>query len=355
VGHSLSAMFAVYAMLNEPLVFKSFIAIDPSIWWDNTLVAKLAATKLKRLPLENVTLYIAGRVGATMNEMKIDTLETTLKQFAPAGLKWKVQAYERETHSSVRFKATYDGLKFTYEGLTPTVLFHPMYGIIQKGKPVKLYIDGDTTGVHYTLDGSVPTANSPMVTQPQTINGACTVTYRALSNRARYDKTFVGVFTGEKSPSPAKNTENWQSGGFNYAYYEGDWKAWPDLKTIRPAKTGVTDKAFDLDKLPRKTHFALVIDGMFEAKEDGYYIFFFNADNGSKLYLANKKIIEWDGDYNKPTYSYIIPLTKGLYPFHIDYLCQREDFKLGWGYVLPSKIAHMDAGPIPFEVEYNEK
>jgi predicted alpha/beta superfamily hydrolase len=354
-GHSLSAMFAVYAMLTEPSVFKSYIAVDPSIWWDHTLVAKMAAAKLKDLPLGNVTLYIAGRAGESMHEMKTDTLETILKQDAPAGLKWKVHPYERETHSSVRFKASYDGLKFTYEGLTPTVLFHPMNGIVQKGKPVKLYIDGDTTGVHFTLDSSLPTANSPVVTQPLTVSGPATVIYRAISNRPNYDKTFTGRFKDEKPPLPAKSIKNWQCGGLNYAYYEGDWKAWPDLKTIKSVKTGITDKSFDQDKLPRKTHFALIVDGMFEAKEDGYYIFFFNADKGSKLYLANKELIVWDGDYNKPTYSYIMPLTKGLYPFRIEYLHQREDFKLAWGYVPPSKIAHMDAGPIPFELEFHRK
>ncbi len=327
-GHSLSAMFAVYALLNEPAVFKSFIAVDPSIWWDNSLVAKMAAAKLKSLPLANTTLYVAGRAGEAMNGMKIDTLETLLKQYAPASLKWKVQSYDKETHSSLRFKGTYDGLKYTYEGLTPTLLFHPMNGIVQKGQPVNLYIDGDTTGVHYTLDGSMPTAGSPQVAQQQAINGPGTVTYRAISNRPRYDKVNTGTFTAEQPPIPVKSNAKWQSGGFNYAYYEGDWSAWPDLKKMKPIKTGIFGKNFNLDSLPRKSHFALAIDGMFEANEDGYYIFFLNADKGSRLLIAGKPLIEWGGDYTKPTYSYILPLKKGFYPFRIEYLHQQQDFKL---------------------------
>ncbi|UOE52866.1 alpha/beta hydrolase-fold protein [Mucilaginibacter sp. SMC90] len=354
-GHSLSAMFTIYAMLNEPAIFKSFIAVDPSMWWDNSLVAKMAAEKLKSLPLTNTTLYIAGRMGEAMNGMKIDTMETILKQFAPAGLKWKVQPYDKETHSAVRFKATYDGLKFTYEGMTPTLLFHPMNGIIQKGKPIKLYIDGDTTGVHYTLDGSTPAVGSALVAQQQTIIAPGTVTYRAMSNRARYDKVSTGTFTDEKPPVPVKKTGNWQNGGFRYAYYEGDWSTLPDLKTTKPVKTGIFNKNFNLDSLPRKNHFALTLDGMFEAKEDGYYIFFLNADKGSRLLIAGKPVIEWDGDYNKPTYSYIIPLKKGFFPFRIEYLHQRQDFRLETGYVPPSKIAHMDAGPIPFDLEYSRQ
>ncbi|MDO3627469.1 alpha/beta hydrolase-fold protein [Mucilaginibacter sp. BT774] len=354
-GHSLSAMFAIYAMLNEPMLFKSFIAVDPSMWWDHSLVAKMAAARLGSLPLTNSTLYVAGRNGEALNGMKIDTLESILKQYAPTGFKWKVQPYDRETHSSLRFKATYDGLKYTYEGLTPTLLFHPMNGIVEKDKPIKLYIDGDTTGVHYTLDASMPTAGSPLVVQQQVINRPGIVTYRAMSNRPRYDKITTGTFTEEKPPVPAKISGNWHSGGFAYTYYEGNWSAWPDLKTIKPAKSGIFNKDFNLDSLPRKTHFALAIDGMFEAKEDGYYIFFINADKGSRLLLANKPVIEWDGDYNKPTFSYIVPLKKGFYPFRIEYLHQRQDFRLETGYIPPSKIAHMDAGPIPAELEFSRQ
>ena len=67
--------------------------------------------------------------------MKIDTMETILKNAAPENLKWKVAVYPDETHSSVRLKASYDGLRFTYAGLTDHIEFHPMNGIIQEGKP----------------------------------------------------------------------------------------------------------------------------------------------------------------------------------------------------------------------------
>ena len=48
-GHSLSGMFTIYALLKEPDSFTSFIAVDPSLWWDVSLVPKLAAETLPEL------------------------------------------------------------------------------------------------------------------------------------------------------------------------------------------------------------------------------------------------------------------------------------------------------------------
>ena len=93
-------------------------------------------------------------------------------------------------------------------------------------------------------------------------------------------------------------------------------------------KTGITDKDFNINNLPQKNNYALVIDGFLETKEEGYYMFIFDADKNSKLFLGDKLLMEWDGNYSRPTYTYILPLSKGFYPFRIEYLHKKEDFKL---------------------------
>jgi hypothetical protein len=35
IGHSLGGLFAVYALLNRPEVFKGYIVTSPSLWWDD--------------------------------------------------------------------------------------------------------------------------------------------------------------------------------------------------------------------------------------------------------------------------------------------------------------------------------
>ncbi|WP_316833789.1 alpha/beta hydrolase-fold protein [Pedobacter nutrimenti] len=353
-GHSLSAMFVVYTLLNEPDLFKSYIAVDPSMWWDNSYVAKMAVNKLPALSDQNRTLFIAGRQDA-LRDMRIDTLETILKKAAPASLKWKLNVYTDETHSSVRMKSSYDGLRFTYQGLTNNIQIHPMSGIVLKNKPFPIIFLGDTNQVHYTIDGTVPTLSSPKSHFEIKVTGPAAVTYKSFGNRSRYDQLTKGIFTTEKMRAASPNPGNLQQGGFNYAYYEGNWEKMPDLKNLKPVKTGITDKNFDPEKLPRKNNYALVIDGVFESKEEGYYLFFFAADTGSKLYIDHKLMLTWDEGSTRKGYSCILPMSKGFYPFRIEYFHKNPDSKLNCTYMAPSAMTTKNVVQIPVEQQYGKK
>jgi predicted alpha/beta superfamily hydrolase len=354
-GHSLGGMFVMYALLREPGAFKSYIAVDPSLWWDNNYVPKLAGSKLAALAGLNTTLFISGREGPDFHGMRIDTMNLVLKKNAPASLNWKVTAYADETHSSVRLKSVYDALKFVYKGYTDRIEFQPMNGIVVKDKPYKIYYFDDTARVYYTLNGTVPTETSPGIKREMTLTGPATVTYKRFTNRSNYDKTVTGVFTAEKMPPPLSQPKNVQPGGFNYAYYEGEWDKWPDLKRLKPVKTGITNKDFDTGNLPRKDNYALVIDGFIETKEDGYYIFFLQAARGSRLYIGNKLLINWDYNDNRQTASYLLPLSKGFYPIRIAYLNKKDGPNLELQYLTPGLMSSLDTTPIPLDAQYGRK
>ena len=354
-GHSLSGMFAVYTMLQEPALFKSVIAADPSMWWDNGLVQKMAAAKLPAFPNTSVFLYVSGRQGPDFHGMGIDSFETVLRQNAPPNLHWKIVPYTDETHSSIRLKTTYDGLRYTYAGLVANIEFAPANGMMVDGKPIKLWYFDDTVRMHYTTDGTVPTESSPGVVPEITLNGPATVMYKRFSNREKYDKLVKGNFTPDAMPPPLPalpKKKNVQAGGFNYSYYEGNWTEWPDIGSLKPALVGITDKAFDPEKLPRKNNYALVIEGWLEAKTAGYYLFILQADKHSKLWLGGKCLMEWNGNYNHMNDSYIVPLKKGFYPFRLEYLHNKEDFKLRYSWLTPATMESKDPAPIPLELQF---
>jgi predicted alpha/beta superfamily hydrolase len=62
VGASLAGLFTIYTFLKEPQLFKSYVTVDPSLWWENEYISELA---LKTFPsmqeLDGTTLWIAGR------------------------------------------------------------------------------------------------------------------------------------------------------------------------------------------------------------------------------------------------------------------------------------------------------
>jgi len=99
----------------------------------------------------------------------------------------------------------------------------------------------------------------------------------------------------------------------------------------------------------------LVINGFIEIKEEGYYVFTFDADNGSKLSIGDKTLIEWNGDSNHRTYSCIVPLSKVFYPFRIEYLHQHEDFNLKCSYLTPSTMKTENTSPVPVDLQYSRK
>lgn len=355
-GHSLGGLFVTYALLNEPQAFKSYIAADPSYWWDKNYLNKAAADKLPGLANMNKTLYISGREGQPYQGMGIVAMDTILKHSAPADLSWKDFAYPNETHGSVRLKSIYDGLKFTYDGYNvKKVAFHPMNGIVVKGKPVKIWYFDDPSKVRYTTDGSEPTLASPKMKSLIFLSGPGRVTAKTFTNGNRYNKTTTGDFKEGPFVAPAPTAKNFQPGGLHYNYYEGDWNKLPNFKTLKPVKSGVTDSSFNFSKLPRKTNFALLFEGLVEIKEDGYYVFGVSSDDGSRLYISNQLIIDHDGLHsNEDIKSYILPLQKGFYPIRLEYFQKDGPLDLRLMYVTPSMLSPEPIS-IPSALQYSRK
>ncbi len=136
-GHSFGGIFVAYALLTEPTLFQSYIAADPSFWWDNDTMLTAVATNLPTLTVPNRILYVTGREGAGMRDMRIPQIDSVPKKFAPAILTWKLMAYPDESHGTVRLKSAYDGLKFSYPGYSSKkTVFHPINGILLSTIPL---------------------------------------------------------------------------------------------------------------------------------------------------------------------------------------------------------------------------
>ena len=113
-GTSLGGLFAIYAYLYEPTLFKSYLTVEPSLWWDKEFINKIASEKLESKDGIRNTLWIGSRDGRAQVEMGISSFDSLLTLRAPEDLKWKVEGYPNETHFSAIWKGIYDGLKFTY-------------------------------------------------------------------------------------------------------------------------------------------------------------------------------------------------------------------------------------------------
>ncbi len=358
-GHSFGGLFVTYALFKEPGTFKSYIAADPSYWWDKGMMIRMAAFDLPKLKNMDRTLFISGRGQLALRDMAILPMDTVLQRGAPAGFTWKISPYANETHGSVRLKSIYDGLRFVYDGYgQKDPEFHPMAGIVLKDKPIKIWYFQDTTNVHYTTDGTVPTMASPIMQHALTYSAPGIFTTKVFTGHEKFDKVKTGVFKDKGAPKPLAMSKSFKPGGFHYAYYEGVWDKLPDFTKLKPVKEGLVTKDFDVSKMPAQTHFGLVISGQLEVKEDGYYAFALGSDDGSRFYLDNQLLMDNDGLHDaSDNKSYILPLKRGFYFIRLEYFQKDGGSRLQFGYLTPGMMNtdHPNPISIPQELQYSNE
>ncbi len=334
-GHSYGGVFVVYTIFTEPQLFDTYYATDPPLRWNNDFVIKLASEKLQNLPPDKV-LWIAG-IESTYKYQGIDRMDSVLKLKAPQSLRWRTATFPNEKHNSVRLKAMYDGIKYSYSGYPGgSIAFHPMAGIILKDKPATIYLLNSFPDLRYEMDGTEPGKTSPKAESRLTLTGPAQLVLKSFSTSGKYDLTARGNFVlGETLPSLSK-PKKVESGGLKYSFYEGTWDKMPDFKKLKPSQTGITDSLFSLKKLPAKADFACLFEGYAEITEDGYYLWAIGSNDGSRLWLGDKLLIDNDGIHRDESLkSYMIPLEKGFYPIRLEYFQKDENHNLQFIYMTP--------------------
>lgn len=113
-GHSHAGTFSMYTLIKEPTLFNGYILADPSLWWDDKYVTKLAEKKLSLMKDIDVSLFISGRQGERYIAMGTNAMDIVLEKSILKDNGWKSVAYKNETHFTIILKTAYDGLKFVY-------------------------------------------------------------------------------------------------------------------------------------------------------------------------------------------------------------------------------------------------
>jgi predicted alpha/beta superfamily hydrolase len=110
-GHSLGALMALHCLANHPDYFNAYIAISPSLQWDNNTMLTAITEGLKKQKLSNTILFFSDANEDVLfhsNQLKLDS---TLKTLNISGLQYKRMFYPEETHISEPVKAFYDGIR----------------------------------------------------------------------------------------------------------------------------------------------------------------------------------------------------------------------------------------------------
>lgn len=99
VGESLAGLFIVETFLLEPDLFDTYIAIDPSLWWNDGGLVQAAPEQLKAHSKLEKTLWFCSS-GEERGE-GTERFAAALTANAPAGLTWHFQPMPQERHSTI--------------------------------------------------------------------------------------------------------------------------------------------------------------------------------------------------------------------------------------------------------------
>ncbi|HKG58712.1 MAG TPA: alpha/beta hydrolase-fold protein [Pyrinomonadaceae bacterium] len=115
-GHSLGGLFAIHAMITKTGLFNSYVAVSPSLQWENDEALKRVENFLKNQKEAKVTLFASignepGPIGVDFDKLKDMLAKSNIK-----GFEWQAERMSDEDHGSVVLRSHYFGLRKVYDG-----------------------------------------------------------------------------------------------------------------------------------------------------------------------------------------------------------------------------------------------
>lgn len=127
IGHSFGGLFTINTLVHHPYIFNNYLAIDPSLDWDNQKLIKEAKLLLKNNSYQNKQLYISlssplhmQRNDITLDNIMNDKTDFTLfgrsnieftKLAKKNGIKTEWEFYKKDFHGTISFPSIHKGLK----------------------------------------------------------------------------------------------------------------------------------------------------------------------------------------------------------------------------------------------------
>ena len=201
--------------------------------------------------------------------------------------------------------------------------------------------------IRYTLDGSEPTRESHKYRRPIILKKTATVKARFCHADGRKSEVVERAFTRvEPREHEGMTLLPW----VRYDYYEGNWAALPDFAKLKPVASG-TAYGLTLDKRRREEGFGFRFAGYLEVKAAGRYKFHLGSDDGSRLAVDGKVVVDNDGLHGFLERTGEVELKPGMHEVVITFFERGGDQRLAATYQGPG----VPRGPIPLWCEKGKK
>ena len=127
----------------------------------------------------------------------------------------------------------------------------------------------------------------------------------------------------EEAPSPIELKPEGPLQNFRYRVYYQRFTSLPDFDKLQPELSGASEKGtVDLGLAKREETFGMVFEGDLEIKEAGDFNFRLGSDDGSRLYVNGKELIDNGGIHGVQHKEESVKLEPGMAKIRVDYFDQ---------------------------------
>lgn len=211
-------------------------------------------------------------------------------------------------------------------------------------KDLNLFMDSVTVNlatatagatVHYTLDGSEPTQQSPVFNAPLVLKNTTQINAKAFKDGFQPSSTLSIQATKAVLNRGKIILDHQPKNGTTYKYYEGHFQKVADMQQKHFVEKGIVSEP-SLDKARQEDHYGFEFSGLIDVPEDGVYTFQTRSDDGSVLYIDQTLVVDNDGSHAAIPATGSIALKKGWHSYRLLYIEDYEGQHLSWAWKLPS-------------------
>ena len=211
---------------------------------------------------------------------------------------------------------------------------------------VKIVSGRNNTEIRYTTDGSEPTQNSLLYTKPIKVTESTVFKVKEFASNGKSSPVYEAHYIKEIPREPV--TVNTQNKGLSFEFYEFSEKinSALELQDLTPVQKGKVEKfvfPYSDEKLPEQ--FGLIYKGYIEVPSTGIYTLSVLSNDGSRLSVDDKLVVDNDGLHGAYEKSGEIALQKGIHKIELSY------FQVGSGKEL--KVFMQKNGDAKMEISEN--
>jgi hexosaminidase len=209
--------------------------------------------------------------------------------------------------------------------------------------PVTLRAPLANASIRYTIDGSDPTSSSPEYSGPFSLpvnDSGVVVSARAFLPSGRASPPRSARFTRGRLRSADVMDGAHLGRGLALRYFEGRARRVADLDTLRLARDTVS-ATVAIPRFARAEQWGARFMGYVRVPSDGVWTFRLASDDGSRLWIGDRLVVDGDGPHTAEERAGAIALRAGWHAIRVDY------FQSGGGRTLSLRVLAAAGAEVP--------